>query len=205
MLNIEPLSRFLILSWCLAAFPASADTLPSSPGDRFARHALAEWVRLGETLPASPATLSKMLSDLPAAVRLAREVTGLDYYLKPADTTEFELTTPRGLVARVRPVELKSDRSSGVFEAVGSGTFTRPNSVFRGRYALRFAYRLQSGGSSGDFRLYIDVENPFLRLLGLFVRGLINERLADEMERMLREAKDVMREAERRLSGGGAF
>lgn len=188
------------------ALPAVAQTGPANPVDRFARHALAEWVVTSETLPAGPAALGKMLSDLPAAVRLAREVTGFNYTLVPLNSTEYELTTPRGLVARIRPIELKISAEEGLFESVGAGTFQRPTGTFRGKYALRFKYRKTSPGRSvGEFQVYIDVDNPILRFFGIFVRGMINERLAEEMRRMLGEAKAVMSAAETRLARGSAF
>ena len=176
--------------------------------DPFGKQALAEWVRTGETLPASPRTLSKLLTDLPAAVRFARQVTGVDYSLVTLDTGEFELTTPRGLVARLRPVQLSFGHDSGLFEAVGQGTFHRLNTTFRGQYALQFRYQTPADtrmGSVGDFHVYVDVENPLLRFFALFVRGLIQERMADEIGRMLSEAKDVMVAAEDRLGHGGSL
>lgn len=190
---------------CQLASFASAAEPPSV--DHFSEHALASWVLRAETLPASPETLSKLISDLPAAVRLARTVTQLDYTLTKIDTEEFELNTPRGLVVRIRPVKRITDRRGGIFEAVGEGEFRRPNSVFRGRYALRFKYEKRSppAPSIGDFYVYIDVENPILRFLSFFVRGLISERLADEMRRLLSEAKQVMSAAEEHLARGVAF
>lgn len=195
----------LFLLICQSAAFASAASPPSV--DHFSEHALASWVLRAETLPASPETLSKLISDLPAAVRLARTVTGLDYALTQIDTEEFELDTPRGLVVRIRPVKRITDRRGGIFEAVGEGEFRSPNSVFRGRYALRFKYEKRSSASAaaGDFYVYIDVENPILRFLAFFVRGLITERLADEMRRMLSEAKQVMSAAEEHLARGASF
>lgn len=188
----------------VSSLPAHAGPSPSDSFDKFSKHALAEWVVTGETLPASPAALAKLLSDLPAAVRLARVVTGLEYVLVPVDTGEYELTTPRGLTARLRPAVTSLSRDTGIFEAFGSGTFRRQNITFRGLYALRFIYRRSPAGAScvSDIHLYIDVENPFLRLLGLLARGLINRRVDEELQRMLLEAKDVMAAAENRLVRG---
>ncbi len=199
----------LYIALFILAFPSSvhADALPPSPFDRFSKHALAEWTVIGETLPASPAAIAKLLSDLPAAVRLARAVTGLDYVLVPVDTGEYELTTPRGLTARLRPTVISLARDTGLFEAFGSGTFRRQNFTFRGLYALRFVYHGSPTGPSciSNIYLYIDVENPFLRLLGLLARSLINRRVDEELQRMLLEAKDVMAAAENQLTRGMGF
>lgn len=142
-----------------------------------------------------------MLLDLPASVRLARSVTGLAYTLAPADTGQFELTTPRGLIVRIRPVRLALEKEGGVFEAVGEGIFRHPNSIFRGTYAMRFRYEK----FVGNFEVYIDVPNPLLRLIGLLARGLIQKRLTEEMDRMFLEAKSVMSAAESHLASGRAF
>ncbi|MBI4179254.1 hypothetical protein HY522_07525 [bacterium] len=196
---------FCILAlFFLPAQPAFPDAALSSPVDEFARHALAEWVLEGETLPARPAALAALLTDMPAAVRLAKSVTGLDYRLDAADTNAYVLTTPRGLTAQIRTVRLDLQPSGGHFEAVGEGVFERTGGGFRGRYAMKFTYReLPEGRSLGNFYVYIDVENPLLRFFGLFVRGLINQRLESEMRRMLDEARQVMREADRRLTPSG--
>ena len=142
-----------------------------------------------------------MLSDLPASVRLARVVTGMDYVIMPVDTGDFELKTPRGLIVRIRPVRLTSEKGRGLFEAVGDGVFRRPNSMFRGTYAMRFRYEK----SIGYVEVHMDVPNPILRLVGLLARRLIQKRLAEEMDMMFGEAKSVMSAAEFRITHGGNF
>ncbi|OGH55566.1 MAG: hypothetical protein A3G34_00625 [Candidatus Lindowbacteria bacterium RIFCSPLOWO2_12_FULL_62_27] len=200
-----------VLILLLVGSPVAHADSPS-PVELISRHALAEWVVTGEPLEAGPAALSKLIHDLPAAVRLAREVTGLDYRLTRIDTDEFELQTPRGLTARLHPIVTRSDTAGGEFEAVGHGVFRRAGNLFRGRYALRFRYRVvtdtEARGSAlakGDFHVYVDVENRFVRFLSLFVRGLINERLKEEMDRMMLEAKAVMKTAEARRAGSKSW
>lgn len=144
-----------------------------------------------------------MVTDLVGSVRLAREVTGLGYAMSPVDTGEFELSTPRGLTCRVRPVRVALGAETGLFEAIGYGEFRRAGGVFRGLYAMRFRYDRRPGSPArGDFQVYLDVQNRLLRFIAVLARGLIKNRLAHEMSKMLREAKDVMSAAETRLAQG---
>ncbi len=222
---IPPQASRLSLSLALSFFfagVAGADTAPTNGQagpdvgqrppptgvDLFTQQALTEWSCLAETLPASAATLHRMISNLPASVRLARTVTGVDYRLAVIDTGVFELTTPRGLVVTVRTGPVRREAARGRFEAVGEGTFRRGSNLFRGMFALRFDYEsIESspGQSVGDFHLYLDVPHPVMRLIALLVRGLITERLTQEMERMLGEAKEVMAEAQKRLTRNETF
>ncbi len=195
--------------------PAVSAAAPADPVDRFIHRALVEWVVRGETLPASPATLGRMITDLPASVRLARQVTGLDYVLTRVDTstyssggvpvTDFELRTPRGLTARIHTVRIVVGIDTGLFEAVGSGEFRRAGGIFRGLYAMRYIYGEAAGAVRGDFEVYLDLPNPILRFVAFFARGIIADRLETEMARMLSEAKEVMAAADAKIRSGAGF
>lgn len=194
-------SQFVTVRVCLClsavSFLIISAIASDNPVDVFGRRALAEWIVRGDSLPASPATLGSMITDLPASVGLARAVTGLPYELKHIDTGVFELTTPRGLIARVRPIRVIASRDTGLFEAVGDGAFHRQSGVFRGLFAMRFKYgRNAAGAVTGDFEIYLDVQNRLLRFFALFARGLINARMKEELVRMLSEARSVMASAE---------
>lgn len=184
--------------------PSDEERMIPSPVDDLSRHALAEWHLRSDTFPASCDVLSRLIADLPAAIRLARAVTGQDYTITAADTSGYRLATPRGIIALIDPVRRTSHAGGGIFEAVGTGEIHRAGGVFRGRYAMRMKYECTptKGAacreSRGSIDVYIDIDNRFLRLFALLARGIINSRLAEETERMLLDAKNVMTAAEDR-------